>query len=152
MIADFQGAHRFLSNFYDAPVRYNGLTFNNSEAAFQAQKEQEHIEREKYTRMTASESKKAGKAALLRPDWNNVRIPVMIEIIHAKFTQNRELRKQLLATGDSVLVEGNTWNDQFWGVCRGAGENWLGRILMAERAFWVALVAKVTPELEVEIA
>jgi predicted NAD-dependent protein-ADP-ribosyltransferase YbiA (DUF1768 family) len=30
--------------------------------------------------------------------------------------------------------EGNTWNDRFWGVCRGSGLNHLGRILMEVRA------------------
>lgn len=41
----------------------------------------------------------------------------------------------LLATGDAVLKEGNTWNDVFWGVSlkTGQGENNLGKILMRVR-------------------
>lgn len=35
-IDDFRGAYRFLSNFYDAPVTYLGVTYANNEAAFQA--------------------------------------------------------------------------------------------------------------------
>lgn len=38
-IKNFFDAYAFLSNFYNAPVSYNGLTYHNSEAAFQAQKE-----------------------------------------------------------------------------------------------------------------
>jgi len=34
----------------------------------------------------------------------------------------------------SNLVEGNSWNDVWWGVCEGEGENHLGRILMDIRA------------------
>lgn len=38
------------------------------------------------------------------------------------------------ATAEELLVEGNNWNDTFWGVCRGRGENNLGRILMKVRS------------------
>lgn len=38
MIAGFRDDFRFLSNFYNAPVTYNGVTYKNSEAAFQAAK------------------------------------------------------------------------------------------------------------------
>lgn len=35
-IDSFRGEHEFLSNFYPAPVEYNGHVFQNNEAAFQA--------------------------------------------------------------------------------------------------------------------
>ena len=38
MIAGFRDEYKFLSNFYNAPVTYNGVTYKNSEAAFQAAK------------------------------------------------------------------------------------------------------------------
>ena len=31
------------------------------------------------------------------------------------------------------LIEGNVWNDTFWGVCNGKGHNHLGKILMKVR-------------------
>jgi hypothetical protein len=34
---------------------------------------------------------------------------------------------------DARLVEGNTWNDRYWGVCRGVGQNKLGHLLMKLR-------------------
>lgn len=42
----------------------------------------------------------------------------------------------MIATGGEDLVEGNRWNDKFWGVClkTGRGENWLGKLLMQVRA------------------
>ena len=39
----------------------------------------------------------------------------------------------LKATGDAVLVEGNWWRDDFWGVYEGKGQNILGKILMIVR-------------------
>lgn len=58
----------------------------------------------------------------------------MYEICLAKFTQHEFLKEALLATGDSELIEGNTWRDYFWGVCNGKGQNKLGKILMRIRA------------------
>jgi predicted NAD-dependent protein-ADP-ribosyltransferase YbiA (DUF1768 family) len=56
----------------------------------------------------------------------------MRQVLVRKFS-HPELRAALLSTGDALLVEGNHWGDIFWGVCRGEGENWLGRLLMALR-------------------
>ena len=62
-------------------------------------------------------------------------------MVHAKFTQNKDIRIQLVNTFPQDLVEGNTWHDYFYGVCNGQGANWLGRILMAERMYWLDLMA-----------
>lgn len=37
-IDEFRGKYFFLSNFYPAPVEYQGYRFENNEAAFQAAK------------------------------------------------------------------------------------------------------------------
>ena len=133
MINKFDGKYAFLSNFYDAPVEYNGLCYLNSEAAFQAQKTTDEIERIKFTHLNPSEAKRLGRKVNLRNDWENVKTQIMYEICYAKFTQNSDLAQKLLDTGNQTLVEGNTWNDTFWGVCEDAGENHLGIILMQIR-------------------
>ena len=38
VIDSFRGEYDFLSNFYSAPVEYQGIVYQNTEAAFQAQK------------------------------------------------------------------------------------------------------------------
>ena len=35
-IDNFKGPYAFLSNFYNAPVTYDGIAYSNNEAAFQA--------------------------------------------------------------------------------------------------------------------
>jgi predicted NAD-dependent protein-ADP-ribosyltransferase YbiA (DUF1768 family) len=52
-------------------------------------------------------------------------------VVKIKFSEPG-LGAKLLATGDAELIEGNTWNDVWWGVNEktGKGENWLGKILM----------------------
>lgn len=82
---------------------------------------------------TPGEAKKYGRSIKLRPDWNDVKLAIMEEIVREKFIQNPPLLEKLLATEDIYLEEGNTWGDTFWGVCDGEGQNHLGKILMKIR-------------------
>ena len=88
-----------------------------------------------FTQARPGKCKGMGRRVKLRPDWEQVKVGLMEEIVRAKFTQNEELKRLLLATGDKRLAEGNTWGDTFWGVDlrTGQGENHLGRILMKVR-------------------
>ena len=63
-----------------------------------------------------------------------MRIDIMTALVTQKFNRHIDLRKKLLATGDEELIEGNWWGDTFWGVCRGKGDNHLGKILMEVRS------------------
>ena len=135
MIDKFDGKYAFLSNFYDAPVEYNGLCYLNSEAAFQAQKVLDNEEKIPFTEASPGRAKSLGRTVKLRGDWEFVKLNIMLEITRAKFLQNPEVAEKLLATGNAMLVEGNRWNDTFWGVNvkNGKGENYLGKILMCVR-------------------
>lgn len=132
-IDSFKGDYEFLSNFYESPVTYNGLTFRNSEAAFQAQKCAMPAIKERFVNMSASQAKKYGRQVLLRRDWELVKDDTMYEVVRAKFTQNKGLAEKLLATGNAYLEEGNNWNDTYWGTVYGVGQNKLGKILMQVR-------------------
>lgn len=131
----FRDEYRFLSNFWDAPVTYKGLTYPNNEAAFQAQKCMTEEEKVQFTTLRSNEAKRLGRHVQLRPDWENVKLSIMEEIVRAKFTQNEDLKQLLLATGELQLEEGNTWHDLYWGVDAKTreGENNLGKILMKVR-------------------
>lgn len=130
-ITSFKGKNFFLSNFYSAPVIYNGFRFENNEAAFQAAKCPERTS--EFCALTPKGAKHLGRIVKLRPDWESVKYDVMYEVCLAKFSQHSDLRVKLIATGDAELVEGNTWGDRVWGVCGGVGENHLGKILMRIR-------------------
>lgn len=135
VINEFRDNYFFLSNYYPCNITHDGLTYKSSEAAFQAAKCQNIGDKIAFTNMSASESKKAGRQVKnIRPDWDDVRISIMKEIVLQKFTQNRSLKYKLIQTGNSKLIEGNTWNDKFWGVCNDEGENHLGIILEEVRS------------------
>jgi hypothetical protein len=56
----------------------------------------------------------------------------MYDLLRKKFANYPLLRKMLMETGDAILIEGNYWNDRFWGIC-GEGLNVLGILLMLVR-------------------
>ena len=135
-IDSFSGKYYFLSNFFPAEITYEGLTYQNNEAAFQAQKTLNPEEKAAFSDLDPRTSKHRGRHVRLRTDWEEVKDGIMEDIVRAKFTQNPELREQLLSTADAELIEGNTWNDRYWGVDvrSGAGQNHLGKILMKVRS------------------
>ena len=133
MINSFKGKYYFLSNFYSAPVTYDGLTFQNNEAAFQAAKCIKPELRKQFVNLNPSEAKRSGRRVKRRSDWEQVKVQIMKEICKAKFDQNEALRQQLIATGKETLEEGNTWGDRIWGTVNGVGQNHLGKILMEIR-------------------
>ena len=84
-------------------------------------------------------AKRSGRNATMRPGWDAIKIDVMRKLLRLKFSPGSPLAIQLISTGTSKLVEGNTWGDRFWGVCGGTGENHLGRLLMETRDYLNAM-------------
>lgn len=133
MIDEFRDKYFFLSNFYNAQVMYEGLLYSNNESAFQSAKVKNIENRKQFCELDPSTAKKKGRNVTLRNDWEKIKDQVMEDIVRDKFTRNLELRDKLVATGDYELIEGNTWNDTYWGVCKGRGKNILGKTLMKIR-------------------
>ena len=133
-IVEFRGPYRFLSNFFPCDVEYEGLTYPSSEHAFQAAKSTNKVyRREMQGCLDGATAKAKGRSVAMRPGWSQMRVGVMFEIVWNKFHSNLTLRSDLIRTGNMTLIEGNDWNDQFWGVSRNIGQNWLGNILMNVR-------------------
>ena len=107
-----------LTNFYPCKITYEGITYNSSEAIYQSRKTLDSSRWASYADVTPSESKKMGRAETLRPDWNKVKFWIMYSIVEAKFNQVPEFRKELMATGDALIIEDTThWHDNTWGIC-----------------------------------
>lgn len=134
MIDVFDGDNSFLSNFYYAPIVYEGVRYNSTEVAYQASKTLYDSDKKKFVGLTSPEAKRLGRKIKLRDDWESVKDQIMYEICWLKFTTHQDLKEKLLATGDEELIEGNWWGDVYWGVCNGIGKNQLGKTLMRIRA------------------
>lgn len=145
MINSFTGRWSFLSNFYPCKIVHQGITYPSTEHYYVAQKvnDDQMINGQFYPKAdvremiahisTPGQVKKFGRTLKLRKDWNNVKFEVMEWCLREKF-KDEKLKEMLLQTGDEELIEGNTWNDIYWGVCNGKGENNLGKLLMKIRS------------------
>lgn len=70
--------------------------------------------------------------------WNQHKCSIVEQGTYLKFSQNLELKKQLLATGNKILVEGSPY-DTIWGVGLKWDDpkildqkNWRGQNLLGE--------------------
>jgi len=129
----FQGEYRFLSNFYPVTITFEGLTYESSEAAYQANKSEDENIRKEFTGINARDARNKGRQIVIRQDWEAEKLNVMYKILRAKFTQSNRMRTALIDTKDLQLIETNYWYDEFWGVYNGKGLNHLGRLLMIVR-------------------
>jgi len=126
----FDGDYSFLSNFR-----------GGVEQKFQAAKTLDPILKAEILLLTPGGSKRRGNEIKLRPDWEEVKYQVMLDCVREKFARPA-YGALLLATGDAVLIEGNTWHDNVWGICvcdrcqsdARVGTNLLGEILMKVRS------------------
>lgn len=131
-IAGFRDGYEFLSNFYPVKITVDGLTYSCVECAYQAQKTDNVHDKVAISRMFPRQAKQYGRTVRLIPNWDIKRVIIMAYLLDKKF-MNSNLADLLVQTGDSYLVEANSWNDTFWGVCNGVGNNYLGQLLMNKR-------------------
>jgi ribA/ribD-fused uncharacterized protein len=136
MIDRFIDEYRFLSNFYPCPIPVGDFLFPSVENAYQASKTIP-MNGAMFEGIFPGQAKKLGNmVGVLRPDWEEVKVGIMEDLLRIKFAIPR-LQEKLIATGDEELIEGNNWADRFWGmefVNDGwVGENHLGKLLMKLR-------------------
>lgn len=163
LIDHFEGPWGFLSNFSPAEVKLcidvlgipnAGLTgdavsieeYPSVEHAYQAAKflDSELRERFRYNGLTPGQAKRLGSGlkSKKRKDWEDVSLEIMKGLLVQKFKYSILMRK-LCSTFSAVLIEGNTWHDNFWGNCICSdcaniqGQNWLGKLLMEVRKSFI---------------
>ena len=131
-----------LSNFYRSEFVYEGIKYRNVEAAFQAAKTRDIELKKEISFMLPRDAKRAGRSLVLRSGWEDVKYKIMVDVLMCKYTQNEDLKKILLSTGDALIIEDTTgWHDNIWGCCRcerclgnEVSRNLLGQALMEVRA------------------
>lgn len=126
----------FMSNFAPYPFSDGNKIWPTSEHYFQAQKFlipeiQEKIRQIASPMDAALEGR--NRQNPLRPDWEEIKDKVMLQALRMKFSQHPEIAKELLATGDAIIIE-HTRNDAYWADGGdGSGKNKLGLLLMHVR-------------------
>ena len=141
IINDFDGEeeYEYLSNFYPSKFTLIDIEFSNVEQYFQYMKAMFFNDVETANKILQTSSPSIAKSLgrevenFDEYDWERKNIQIMYDGVLAKFLQNKDLTEKLLQTGSSLLVEGNQWQDDYWGVVNGEGQNNLGIILMQVR-------------------
>jgi ribA/ribD-fused uncharacterized protein len=133
MIKGMFNEYYWLSNYEVCEIHYEGLIYTSTEAAYQAAKSTDPFVRSKFINISPAKARKLGQEITCRKDWDKVKKQVMYDVNLYKYTKHEYLKNLLLETGDKEIVEENWWLDTFWGVCKGKGENNLGKILMKIR-------------------
>lgn len=139
-IDSFSGQFRWLSNFADCWVQLpDNELYPSVEHAYQAAKTLDPDLRRMIRELpSAGKAKKAGRDLEVRQDWNDtLRLDTMRELLMQKFYAE-PYYFDLLDTGDALIVEGNSWHDNFFGSCRcekcgDKGQNHLGKMIMEIR-------------------
>lgn len=137
MICQFRGEYYFLSNLYPCHLQYDDMDFLSLEHAYLYLKYNNNDFRYKcLSDIPANILKKSTTGLTLTKDWNSIKIHTMYELLKIKFN-NEPYKSLLLDTSNQNIVEGNNWNDTFWGVdintTPNYGENHLGRLIMKVR-------------------
>ncbi len=133
-------------NFQVRPFVYDGVEFHSCEQAFQALKfvpgssERDRIcgmkpldrESDSSFGMRCWSEGRRGSSRELRKDWDAVKVGVMLAVNEAKYAQNSDLARDLLATGTANLVGSASTSWSFKGSDHDWG-HWNGLIQMRLR-------------------
>jgi ribA/ribD-fused uncharacterized protein len=138
------------SQWCPSPFTIDGIEYNCCEQYMMAKKALVFNDLEAYEEIMASNSPRDQKAIGRRVSnfsaavWSPVSREVVYQANYAKFTQNPEMRKELMATGDLEIVEASPF-DKIWGIglseddprawdkSTWQGTNWLGIEIMRVR-------------------
>lgn len=139
MIHTFRDEHAWLSNMQLVDIKLKGRVFPSVEHAYCSEKNKDAEWKNVCANKNLSPKgvKLMSKEIKLRDDWENVKLLVMEHCLRLKFNQE-PFKSNLINTDNQNIVEGNYWNDLFWGVdiknTPNIGENHLGRLIMKIRS------------------
>jgi ribA/ribD-fused uncharacterized protein len=133
----YEQDHYYLSNFSAFKVGFCGRWFDTAEQAYHFQrfasvKDQNNIidAKSAHDAFRYAQDNKARQI----DGWDELKVPIMRDILRAKARQHEYVRRKLLQTGDRALIE-NSWRDAYWGWGENRdGLNMLGKLWMEVRA------------------
>lgn len=123
----------WLSNFWQAKQEDDNFVYPDNEHYYQSQKANDDVFREWIayapTAYLAMQAGRSLRKADMVDSWDSKKDEIMLVGLRMKFTQNEDLKKKLLATGDAELHEDSP-TDKYWGM---KGQDVLGKLLMKVR-------------------
>ncbi|MCB0012051.1 MAG: NADAR family protein [Anaerolineales bacterium] len=130
------GPYGYLSNLAPYDIDVDGKTWRTVEHYFQAQKFAGTPLADIIGKLRKPQDVKRIGSEIpwpVRSDWDDIQEEIMQEAVYHKFASHPNIRRQLLRTGNSILVESSP-SDYYWGSgADGSGKNRMGMILMDVR-------------------
>ena len=143
IIDSFRGKYMCFSNFYHKEFMFHTIRCKTAEHMFQAMKAINSLDFKLILNTkTPGQAKRMGRELInIKSDWENTKVDIMYDIVKCKFEQDPDALAVLLSTGNTPIIEGNTWGDRTWGAVKNAedkweGKNYLGKILMILRRYF----------------
>lgn len=123
-------------------IQYEGIRYPSVDHAYQASKTLDAHQREFIASVSAPNvARILANHIVRRPDWFDVRLGIMRDLMYLKFAINaNQLMPKLLATGDQLIAFADSKKDPFWGAIYNDqtgewyGNNYIGKALMAIRS------------------
>ncbi len=133
----YEHEYYIFSNFSSFAIEWKGRLWMTSEHAYHSEKffsddlkESIHRTRSAHDALNLSHEHRVS----YRSDWDQVKLDIMKQILHAKVAQHPYVKKKLLESGHRTLIE-DSWRDDFWGWGpKKDGANHLGRLWMEVRS------------------
>lgn len=135
-ICFYEHEYYAFSNFSSFMLSWKGKDYMTSEHVYHSERFNERERKEAI--QTARSAHDAFRYAqenkpFQRPDWNDIKMGVMKEILHEKVKQHPYVLKKLLESGNRELIE-DSWRDDFWGWGpHKDGTNMMGKLWMEIR-------------------
>lgn len=126
----------FFSNYSNHPILIDGIIWKTAEHYYQGQKhEDQKIINDIKDAETSAKASKIGRLhnEKIKKNWNEIKDAIMEKVIRAKVEQYEEIKKELIATKDNLIIE-NSPVDYYWGCGEDkSGLNKLGKLWMKIR-------------------
>jgi ribA/ribD-fused uncharacterized protein len=137
MIKEFKEEYSWLSNFSPCKIILNDIEYPSVEHAYVSCKSSD----EEWKKLCSDDNnspgkiKRKGREIKIVDNWEDIKEDVMFECLLQKYSQE-PYKTKLIETGNQKIIEGNNWNDKFWGVClkTNKGKNKLGKMIMIIRS------------------
>lgn len=127
MIESLTGEFKPLSNYFDADVTYEGLTYRTAANAFMAQFFKAEVQKKAFTNALSNQATLLFKKQNIKLS-DEEQLNIMHDILVEKLNQHEDI-KEILLNSEGEIINHVPWNDQIWGVCNGEGENRTGKLL-----------------------